>query len=371
MAKRKVRLANGREAIVDDRDRIESAEDSLAEAIGEAWRLSQRLPMEAGLETDTPLVPIAEWLKRQGIVGEALATLVPQTRGEAIGSLASTVAPAAAAGSRTPTMGGKVLVRRWADVPEALALRRGTWVQASGGGDRLAHLASGKITSGIGPGMARVPFKDRAAYLVPKENLLSVGPIKGALGQRRVASTKGVERIANEVASRIDPGTPVIGPALASIAAKIASGGARGARSAQDRYTAGPESDIRQRATKALTGVDSGELVLAGALANELNDSDDPEALAAHRIGSRLMAERIGTVPAATVGVAREVADGVRALNAGEDVFGPTGFSVDDVGANLAGVAGYLSPAEEELAKALKHRLDLVNEAQALKARRR
>lgn len=72
----------------------------------------------------------------------------------------------------------------------------------------------------------------------------------------------------------------------------------------------------------------------------------------AHRIGSMLLAQRLGSIPAGALGLGREVVSGTKQAVAGEPFFGRTGFDPEDMRANLQGIA-QASPFAQGLAQLL------------------
>jgi hypothetical protein len=101
-------------------DRMEAYKPGFVEALAETARLARTPRVEAGLETELPLAPIGDWLRQRGRLGEQLAGLVPETRGDLVAQLAalSTPSPSGWTGQVSRAIGAGR--RKEGDLPDVI-----------------------------------------------------------------------------------------------------------------------------------------------------------------------------------------------------------------------------------------------------------
>jgi hypothetical protein len=193
------------------RDTIRPDDGSFIDAVKETGRLFGRIPTEAGLETSTPLTPVADWARRHGLLGEVVAGLIPETRGDALMSTASIALPSAGI-ARGPARGagGGVLARRWGS---RLDPDGEQFVQLTGPGSKVSRFLTGLTRRGL---------RERA-YEIPEAALTRPRGVEAVkIGQRVVAPGHGAREIPTSLADSLDPDVP-LSPVLINALAKFAA----------------------------------------------------------------------------------------------------------------------------------------------------
>lgn len=195
------------------RDTIRPDDGTLLDAVKETGRLFGRIPMEAGLETSTGLEPIADWARRYGLLGEVVAGLIPETRGDALASAASAALPSAGLArgpARGTSGGGTAIVRRWGS---RLDPDGEQFVQLTGPGSRISRFLTGLTRRGL---------KERA-YEIPEAALTRPRGVEAAkIGQRVTSPGHGAREIPTSLADSLDPDVP-LSPVLIDALSKFAA----------------------------------------------------------------------------------------------------------------------------------------------------